>query len=142
MNKNAQLLNFIYQNSGMGVITTDQILGSVDNRRLKSQIKAQHREYSSINKEAKKLLNKNGYGAKGVSSVQKLSAGMMIKMKTYKDNSPSHIAEMMIQGSNMGIIDANKKLHEYKGAERDVRGLMCRLLRFEENNVQRLKEFL
>jgi len=126
----------------MGVITTDQILGTVNDRHLKRQIKAQHREYAWINKEAKGLLNKNGYRERGISPVQKISSGMMIKMQTLKDNSPSHIAEMMILGSNMGIIDANKKLHEYKGAERDVRGLMGRLLRFEENNVQRLKEFL
>lgn len=126
----------------MGVIATDKILGAVDNRGLKRQIKAQHREYSCINKEAGKLLHKNGYEARGVSPVQKMSTSMMIKMKTYKDNSPSHIAEMMIQGSNMGIVDANKKLHEYKDAERDVRGLMGRLLKFEENNVQRLKEYL
>jgi len=126
----------------MGVITTDKIIDAVNDRRLKRQIKSQYKEYASINKEAKCLLNKNGFRARGISPVQKMTSSMTIRMRTLMNSSPSHIAEMMILGSNMGIVDANKKLHEYKGAERDVRGLMGRLLRSEENNVQRLKDFL
>lgn len=139
MNKNAELLNFVYQNSGMGIITANQILGAIENRRLRRQIKEQQKGYLRFNKDAKSLLKKNGYMARGVSPLQKLSSGLMIKMKTYKDSSPSHIAEIMILGSNMGIIDANRRLNHYKGADRDVRCLMRRLLEFEENNVQRLK---
>jgi len=126
----------------MGVITTNYILGAVDNRRLRREIKAQRSEYTRINREAKCLLRKNGCKAWGVSPLQKLCALAMIKLKTCWDNSPSHIAEMLILGSNMGIIDANKRLNQYKGAERDVRCLMHRLLRFEESNIQRLKQFL
>ena len=66
----------------------------------------------------------------------------MINMQTMTDKSPSHIAEMLIIGSNMGIINAVKKLKEYKDAEPDIIALMERLLRFEENNVQQLKAFL
>jgi len=142
VNKNAELLNFIYQNSGMGVITTKQILSAVDDRRLRRQIKAQHRGYSRINKEAKMLLRKKGYIVRGVSPLQKLCSALMIRIKTCRDNSPSHIAKMMILGSNMGIIDANRRLNQFKGAAKDVRCLMRRLLEFEENNVQRLKEYL
>lgn len=49
---------------------------------------------------------------------------------------------MLIIGSNMGIINAVKNLKKYKGVEAKIRSLMERLLIFEENNVQRLKEFL
>jgi hypothetical protein len=49
---------------------------------------------------------------------------------------------MLIIGSNMGIINAVKKLKKYKDAEPDIINLMERLLKFEENNVQQLKAFL
>lgn len=66
----------------------------------------------------------------------------MINMQTMTDNSASHIAEMLIIGSNMGIINAVKNMKKYSDAEPTILKLMERLLKFEENNVQQLKEFL
>jgi len=45
-------------------------------------------------------------------------------------------------GSNMGIIDDVKNLKRYPDAEGEIKGLMKKLLEFEENNVQQLKKFL
>jgi len=42
----------------------------------------------------------------------------------------------------MGIINAIKNLKKYNKAEPGIKNLMERLLKFEENNVQQLKEFL
>ncbi len=42
----------------------------------------------------------------------------------------------------MGVINAVKNLKKYSNAESDIANLMERLLRFEENNIQQLKEFL
>jgi hypothetical protein len=56
----------------------------------------------------------------------------MITMQTMTNKTASHISEMLIIGSNMGIIDA----------EPSIVNLMEKLLRFEENNVQQLKQFL
>ena len=67
----------------------------------------------------------------------------MIDVKMMADSSPSHVAKMLIQGSNMGIIDAQKRIHEYKGeANPEALKLMKHLQEFEEKNVERLKEYL
>ena len=66
----------------------------------------------------------------------------MINMQTLTDKTASHIAEMLIVGSNMGIISAIKNLKKYQNADSGIRKLMERLLKFEEDNVQELKEFL
>ena len=93
--------------------------------------------------EAKELLNRHGYDEKGIGALEKIMTYLMIDMKTLMDKSSSHIAEMLIQGSNMGIIDAVKRINQYeKEAEKEVPALMKRLLKFEENNVERLKEAL
>lgn len=49
---------------------------------------------------------------------------LMINMQTITDKTPWHISEMLIIGSNKGIIDAIKKLKKYKDAEQDIIGLM------------------
>ena len=67
---------------------------------------------------------------------------MMINMKTMSDKSNSHIADMLIFGSNMGIVEATKKIHKYAGADKEILDLMKKLLAFEERNCEDLKCFL
>lgn len=143
MSADAEMLNFIYQNSQMGVETLNQLIPMIDNEAFKKRIEAQLKEYEQIHEEAKKLLNRHGYDEKGIGALEKIMAYLMIDMKTLMDKSSSHIAEMLIQGSNMGIIDAVKRINQYeKEAEKEVTALMKRLLKFEENNVERLKDAL
>lgn len=143
MSADAEMLNFIYQNSQMGVETLNQLIPMIDNEAFQKRIEAQLKEYEQIHEEAKKLLNRHGYDEKGIGALEKIMAYLMIDMKTLMDKSSSHIAEMLIQGSNMGIIDAVKRINQYeKEAEKEVTALMKRLLKFEENNVERLKEAL
>lgn len=142
MNGNTELLNFIYQNSEMGVTTIKQLLDISANQEFNQLLRSQLSEYTEINKQARALLNQNGCDEKGLSKLEKIRTYMMISLQTLTDKSPSHIAEMMIIGSNMGILDATKNLKHYTDAEKDIKTLMNRLLKFEENNVQQLKEFL
>lgn len=142
MNGNTELLNFIYQNSSMGTQTIHQLLGIVDDKGLLRQLNSEFKEYENINAKAKCLLNKNNLTEKDIGAFEKFTAYLMINMKTITDKSPSHIAQMMIIGSNMGIIDAIKNIRKYENAEADIVDLMKKLLTFEENNVKSLKDFL
>lgn len=143
MNANAELLNFIYQNSQMGTTTIPQIMEIVKDANFKAHLHAQLRQYEVINTEAKSLLDKNGYDIEGVGGFQKLSSYIMINLQTIKDHSNSHLAEMLIHGSNMGIIDAVKNLHKYsQDASSNVLALMRDLERLERNNIERLKPYL
>lgn len=145
MNENAELLNFIYQNSQMGVNTINQLINIVedDQEDFIKHLENYLNGYRDIHTKAKELLNKNGYDEKGIGQLAKTRTYLMINMQTLTDKSPSHIAEMLIVGSNMGIIDAVKNIKKYKDvAEKDIVELMERLFKFEEDNVQQLKKFL
>ena len=142
MNGNAELANFIYQNSQMGVNTIKQLIDIVEDNNFKKHLQSQFKEYKEIHEAAKQSLNASGYDEKGISALDKIKTYLMINMQTLTDKTPSHISEMLIIGSNMGVINAVKNLKKYKDAESDLLALMERLLRFEENNIQELKEFL
>jgi hypothetical protein len=58
------------------------------------------------------------------------------------DKSTSHMAEMLINGSTMGITDAIKKINQYQGAETRILDLMEELQKFEEKSLEKLKGFL
>lgn len=141
-NENAVFLNFIYQNSAMGVTTISQLLDIAEEEDFRKHLQKELEEYRSYHEEAGKLLNDHGFDEQGLTMFEKIRTYLMISIQTMTDNSASHIAEMMITGSNMGILDATKHLKQSDHVERDIRNLMEKLLKFEEKNVQKLKEFL
>lgn len=143
MNGDGELLNYVYQNSQMGVNTLEEILPMLKEGTFKTQLSDQKKEYERFHKLAKEQLNQNGWDEKGINAMEKIMTYLMIDMKMMMDSSQSHVAEMLIKGSNMGIVDAQKKIHQYENeAGKEPLKLMKDLMEFEEKNVERLKAYL
>ncbi|CEH36186.1 hypothetical protein [Romboutsia lituseburensis] len=142
MNQNAELLNFIYQNSQMGIEALQKLVSITKDSEFNKCLQSQLNEYKLINSNAVKKLNENGYDEKGIGTLTKIQSYIMLNIQTMMDKSPSHIAEMLITGSTMGTIDAIKNIKKYKDAEPSILELMNDLKKFEENNIEQLKAFL
>lgn len=142
MNGNTELLNFVYQNAQMGVVTLKQLMELAHGEDFRSHMEAQLREYETMEAEAVKLLEEHGCDEKGLSAFEKIRTYLMIDLQTLTDKSASHVAEMMLIGSTMGVINALRNLRKYEGAEKRIRDLMDRLLKFEERNMEQLKKFV
>ena len=143
MNGNAELLNFVYQNSQMGIETLPKLLETVEGgEELKTHMKKQLEGYEKFHEEAKNMLNENGYDEKGIGAFEKLRTYLMMNLQTLTDKTASHIAEMLFIGSNMGIVDAIKNTRKYQGAEKQILNLMDQLRIFEEENARKLKAFI
>lgn len=142
MNGNIELLNYIHQNADMGKDTITQLIGISENEEYKKMLKSQLEEYNAIYDKANKKINDMNKEAKDINAFAKVSTYIMINLKTLMDKSPSHISEMLIQGSTMGIIDITKKLKEYPNADKDILDLANKLLVFEQNNVEECKKYL
>lgn len=142
MTGNVELLDYIYQNSEMGHNTIKQLLQMVDDVGFKHVLESQFKEYDKIFALSQGKLNQLDKEAKGIKVMSKISTYIMINLNTLTDKSASHISEMLIQGSTMGIIDITKKLKEYKDADTDIINMANTLLEFEKNNIEELKKFL
>ncbi len=143
MDKNAELLNYVYQNAQMGIETIGQICEMLKEDEFKKLLKDQHKEYKDLGGRAKLLLSENGYDEKSIGEFAKLSSYVMINMQTIRDKSNSHIADMLIKGSNMGIVEGTKRLHEYEDScKEEAVSLMKELVKVEESNLENLKKYL
>ena len=143
MTNSTELLHAIYQNAEMGVRTLEQMLDFTDEGPLKEHMKGQLNGYKDLKNEAEKLLHNAGKDPEGLTTFEKARTSVMISMDTLTDKTPSHLAEMLLIGSNMGVIDALKNLRKYEGeADKDLCSLMRKALDFEENNAERLKTFI
>ena len=101
-------------------------------------------QYSGFADEIKNMLYSIDEEAKDESIFAKLGTKMSVAMNTMVDSTSSHIAEMMIQGGTMGITDATKTLREYENTScsEDALDLAKRIIKFEEDSIEKLKEFL
>lgn len=63
-------------------------------------------------------------------------------VKTAADDSPSKIAEMMINGSTMGVTKITKGISGYSGKNKNITSLADKLLKTEQNNIEEMKRFL
>lgn len=142
MDKNTEFLNYIYQNSQMGIKTLNQLIEIVEDNNFKNQLQTQLNEYTSINSVALQKLKELGHEEKGIGNMAKISAYMSISIKTLIDKSPCHISEMLIQGSTMGIIDATKNIQKYNDADNQILQIADKLLKTEQNNIEQLKHYL
>ena len=142
MDGNTELLNFVYQNSQMGVITIKQLLEIAEDADFRKQIQSQMEEYQKINSKAKEMLEENGCDEKGLGTLEKVRTYLMIDVQTLMDKSTSHLAEMMLIGSTMGIVNSTRNLRKYKDAKKEILHLMDDLLKFEDGNFKQLRAFL
>ncbi len=142
MDGNVELLNYIHQNSEMGIGTIEHLIEINTNEQFEKTLQSQYNEYKKINEITNEKLKERNKEPKDLSSYSQISSYIMINWKTLTDRSPSHISEMLIQGSTMGIIDITKKLKEYPGAEKEILDLANKLLVFEQRNIEECKKYL
>ena len=142
MDGNIELLNYIYQNSEMGKDTLTQLIKMTTDENFKNNLQSQLNEYNSIFNEADEKLKSNNKESKSIGTLTKVSTYISINFNTLINKTPSHMAEMLIQGSTMGIIDITKKIKEYKSQDQTILGLANKLLQFEQKNIDELKKIL
>lgn len=142
MEKNVEFLEYIYQNTQMGLDTISQLIEIAKEETFKKLLEDQYKEYKAIFDLAEEKLKLHHTEGKDISTYKKVSAYIMINVKTLNDKSAPHIAEMLIQGSIMGVIDIIKNLKKYADTEEEIRSLGNRLLKTEEYNVEQCKKFL
>ncbi|MGI5959481.1 MAG: hypothetical protein ACOX60_08705 [Massiliimalia sp.] len=143
MNYETDLLNRLYQNTKMGEQTLEMILKKTKNPKLHKTVREQKNGYSHFSQQVERQLHLRQEVPKELSPVSKWSVTVGVKSNLMKNHFPSHLAEMMIQGSTMGLIDATQHLHKYCHCiSRETRQLTEEVIQFEEQNINSLKTFL
>lgn len=131
----------IQKNAEMGMKAIETLSDKVYEDDFARQISRQSLKYSDIrNRAMHKLLEAK---AEPVHASQ--LSDMMLKgavhMNTLLNTSTSHLAEMMIQGSNRGITQMCKVLNHNPQAQASME-LAKELMDFEEKSINILKKYL
>lgn len=142
-NKDVKIVNYIMQNCEMGISSLKKLREMLESNEMQQELSEELKSYKSIYDKASRV-NENLRGERTpVNMMQKFMAKMGVKMNVMMDKSDSHIAEMLIQGTNMGIIELNKILNsnpDYSNEE--ILSILKELLEFEERRINKLKAYL
>lgn len=139
---NEELLDAIYKNSQMGINGIKNIIDAVEDGSLKHLLSKQQEKYTEISQSCSQKALQNEIELKDVNPFLKGMSYTSIKMKSMVDNSTSHLADMLVQGTTMGVTDVLKKQGENSLANEDIVELAKDLQRAEEEFVDSLKKFL
>ena len=146
MNNNSkELLEYIYNDANMGVKSMKTLYDTLNNKdnKIKDVVEDILKEYKSYLKECEKILKKHKMVPSKPSLFAEIGSFMGIKMEMMKDNSDSRVSDMIIKGLNMGVIDLDKKIEDFKDkADKDVIRLAKSMRDMQAKEITALKEFL
>mgnify|MGYP006864454194 CR=1 FL=1 len=140
----AALLGGIYQNAKMGSEALLALLPKVADSSLRRDLTAQLDGYEGYAKKAEEYLCEQGAKAEGASLWQKMTTKVGVGVNTLMDSDTSHLAEMVIEGSNMNITESVKLLREHENCHVPEKALkLCRdMIDFEQKNVDNMQRYL
>lgn len=142
MDQPQYILNQINQGIKMGMDSISNVSEKVQDSRLKDELLFQYDKYNEILNEVNDELTNYDDFPKDLNPMQKAMGWMGVEMNTLTDKSNSKIAELMIQGTNMGIIEGVKLLNHNPDTEQPIKDILNKFINFQQNNVEQLKKYL
>ena len=141
-NINLTILNETAKAAKMGMNSITYISEKVGDKNMKTDLSTQYNGYENILKKVDTQFEKYGEIPDDSSMGSKMMLWTGIQFNTITDKSNSHVAEIMIQGNNMGVVECQKLLNHNPRAEEPVKQILNEFITFQNNNVEKMKEFL
>lgn len=142
-NKNeVNVLDELNKGACMGRDAIHFIIDKIENADLEKELTIQYNKYKEMLDKIGKLYPE--YSEKDPHETGAMNKAMTwygIEMKTLMDTSTSKLAELLLQGTNMGIIEGRKLLN-HKLTDENVHALVQEYIDMQEQAVEKLKTFL
>lgn len=135
-------LDEIHKGACMGIDAISFVLDKVEDDSLKKELEKEEKEYNKIKEKVEKIYPKYNDGKPHETGIMtKAMTWSGIEMKTLNDKSNSKIAELLLQGVNMGIIEGRKILNN-KEINKEVNDIIEEYVTMQEDSVETLKKYL
>lgn len=140
--ENINALDEIHKGACMGVDALSFVLDKVQSKDLAKVLKKQYNQYKDIARRVEEIYSKYDEGQPHkTNTMTKAMTWYEIGMKTFTDKSDSKIAELLLNGVNMGIIEGRKILNK-KNINKEVSKIISTYVTMQESCVEVLKSYL
>ena len=142
MEEKVNVLDELNKGACMGKDAIDFIIDKVEDDGLKQELSRQYEKYNEITDKINNIYpNYSDFHPHETGIMNKAMTWYGIEMKTLLDQSTSKIAELLLQGTNMGIIEGRKLLNN-KDTDENIHALIQEYVDMQEDAVEKLKPFL
>ena len=142
MDKNLEALKEVCKGVKMGMDAISYVSNKVEDQDFQNTLNHEYSMYNNILEKVDDAYS-NYDETPGDSSIKdKAMLWYGIQINTLKDSTSSKIAELLVQGTNMGIIEGRRLLNHNKGLDTDIDKLLNDFVRFQEESVEKLKQYL
>ena len=137
-----ELANRVYENVRMASYAIDCIIEKIENKELNKLLRKQNKYYLDTVQKTESFAKKMNFELKDINPALKGMSYISIKTKTLMNNDSPKFAEMLIQGTTMGITDTLKAMSEFKSNNEELLSIAKEVVSYEEEFVDSLKTFL
>lgn len=137
-----EILNVIYKNAHIGLQSISDILPETEDEDMKRELTEEYEGYEEFIGRLRAYMREKKVEPKEIGPFKKAMIFTGVKVDTLRDDSRSHVAEMMIKGTVMGITEIGALLSANVGAPIEVKNFAEELKTLEEKYEKRLKRLL
>ena len=74
--------------------------------------------------------------------MEKMMTWYGIQINTIKDDSTSKLSELLMQGTNMGILEGRRLINQNNNIAQDVKNILNDFVVMQEDSIETLKKYL
>ena len=144
MDLNTKVLDEISKGTTMGMDAIHFVSDKVGNTRFQGVLDVEYRKYKDIQNRVEDLYPKYNKTKEPqeTNPMNKAMTWYGIQMKTMTDQSNSKISELLMQGTNMGIIEGRRLLNNNPSVDKEVKQILNDFITMQEDSVETLKKYL
>ena len=142
-NQNLNILDEINKGATMGMDAISCIRDKSTEADFKKVLDTEYNKYEKISEKVNEIYD--NYSEKEphkTNTMNKVMTWYGIEMRTMKDDTTSKLSELLMQGTNMGIIEGRRLLNHNEDVDQNVKDILNEFVSMQEDSVETLKKYL
>lgn len=140
--KEVNVLDELNKGACMGMDAIHFVKDKVKDKKLSELLDKQYNKYKDISTRICELYPEySDAEPHETNAMNKAMTWYGIEMKTMMDDSDSKLAELLMQGTNMGIIEGRRLLNQ-KDTDKETQDLVQEYVDMQESSLEELKKYL
>ena len=141
---NVKVLDEVNKGTTMGMDAIHFVSSKVGDDRFKKVLDVEYGKYKEIANRVDNIYSQYTMtkDPQETNAMNRMMTWYGVNMKTMNDKSNSKISELLMQGTNMGIIEGRRLLNNNPSIDNEVRQILNDFVVMQEDSVETLKKFL
>ena len=143
-NQNVNVLDEVNKGATMGMDAISYVSEKASDDTFKKVLDVEYNKYKEISRRVNDVYAKySNDDPHETNAMNKMMTWYGIQMRTMTDDTTSKLSELLMQGTNMGIIEGRRLINQ-KGNEitQDVHSILNDFVVMQEDSVETLKKYL